>query len=221
VIQMRGGEMLLTGMEPRHRRPSPSGSKERGLDWCGWRAFPTRSHMTHFLNVWREIVVAVEGGGRCRHDKKVTMDAAVYLRGLDPAWLLRTHRKDMPHDWRPDIESDSVGHTVIRVYPYLWSARRRCTSPLTGDDVLLGVADGRTFTSHLLAQCLPCCCERTNRLWHLNIAPHMRAGWRFGRTGWPLLMGHAGRSVPCMDSALEAIPSTRIPFTVHVARDFS
>jgi len=81
VIQMRGGEMLLTGMEPRTGDLTLRLEEARpGL--VRWRAISDTSHMTHFL-MWREIVVqwqAVDAG-----TTRVTWTLR-YLRGLDPAW---------------------------------------------------------------------------------------------------------------------------------------
>jgi len=81
VIQIRGGEMLLSGMEPRTGDLTLKLEEARsGL--VRWRAISDTSHMTHFL-MWREIVVQWQ-----------TVDATTtrvtwtlrYLRGLDPAW---------------------------------------------------------------------------------------------------------------------------------------
>jgi hypothetical protein len=81
VIQMRGGEMLLSGMEPRTGDLTLRLEEARpGL--VRWRAISDTSHMTHFL-MWREIVVqwqAVDAS-----TTKVTWTLR-YLRGLDPAW---------------------------------------------------------------------------------------------------------------------------------------
>lgn len=81
VIRMRGGEMLLTGMEPRAGDLTLRLEEARpGL--VRWRAISDTSHMTHFLT-WREIVVqwqAVDAG-----TTRVTWTLR-YLRGLDPAW---------------------------------------------------------------------------------------------------------------------------------------
>jgi hypothetical protein len=81
VIQMRGGEMLLSGMEPRTGDLVLRLEEARpGL--VRWRAVSDTSHMTHFL-MWREIVVqwqAVDAG-----TTRVTWTLQ-YRRGLDPAW---------------------------------------------------------------------------------------------------------------------------------------
>jgi hypothetical protein len=81
VIQMRGGEMLLTGMEPRMGNLTLRLEEARpGL--VRWRAISDTSHMTHFL-IWREIEVqwhAVDAS-----TTRVTWTLR-YLRGLDPAW---------------------------------------------------------------------------------------------------------------------------------------
>jgi hypothetical protein len=81
VIQMRGGEMLLTGREPRTGDLTLTLEEARpGL--VRWRAISDTSHMTHFL-MWREIVVqwqAVDAS-----TTRVTWTLR-YLRGLDPAW---------------------------------------------------------------------------------------------------------------------------------------
>lgn len=81
VIQMRGGEMLLNGMEPR------TGDlilrlEEARPGVIRWRALSDTSHMTHFLT-WRESVVqwqAVDAS-----TTRVTWTLR-YRRGLDPAW---------------------------------------------------------------------------------------------------------------------------------------
>jgi hypothetical protein len=81
VIQMRGGEMLLTGVEPGTGDLTLELEEARpGL--VRWRAISDTSHMTHFL-MWREIVVqwqAVDAS-----TTRVTWTLR-YLRGLDPAW---------------------------------------------------------------------------------------------------------------------------------------
>jgi hypothetical protein len=81
AIQMRGGEMLLTGMEPRTGDLTLRLEESRpGL--VRWRAVSDTSHMTHFL-MWRQIVVqwqAVDAS-----TTRVTWTLR-YLRGLDPAW---------------------------------------------------------------------------------------------------------------------------------------
>ena len=81
VIELRGGEMRLNGMEPR------TGDLvlelvESTPGRVRWRAVSDTSHMTHFLT-WREVVVewTAAGGGRT----EVTWTLR-YDRGLDPAW---------------------------------------------------------------------------------------------------------------------------------------
>jgi hypothetical protein len=81
VIQMRGGEMLLSGMEPRTGDLTLRLEQARpGL--VRWHAVSDTSHMTHFL-MWRDIVVqwqAVDAS-----TTRVTWTLR-YARGLDPAW---------------------------------------------------------------------------------------------------------------------------------------
>jgi hypothetical protein len=81
VIQLRGGEMRLNGMEPRpgdlilelvETRP--------GL--VRWRVVSDSSHMTHFL-LWRDVIVQFEPVDE--HTTRVTWTLQ-YRRGLDPAW---------------------------------------------------------------------------------------------------------------------------------------
>jgi hypothetical protein len=81
VIQVRGGEMRLNGMEAR------AGDlildlEEARPGMARWRAVSDTSHMTHFLN-WRESVVRWEAVDA--HTTKVTWTLR-YDRGLDPAW---------------------------------------------------------------------------------------------------------------------------------------
>jgi hypothetical protein len=81
VIEMRGGEMLLNGMEPR------TGDLTLALEESvpgriRWRAVSDTSHMTHFL-WWREIVV--EWSAVDRNTTRVSWTLR-YQRGLDPAW---------------------------------------------------------------------------------------------------------------------------------------
>jgi len=81
VIQLRGGEMRLNGMEPR------TGDLVLALEEARpgvvrWRAVTDSSHMTHFLT-WREIIVRwepIDG-----YSTRVTWTLR-YRRGLDPAW---------------------------------------------------------------------------------------------------------------------------------------
>jgi hypothetical protein len=81
VVQMRGGEMLLSGMEARTGDLTLElEANEPGL--VRWRTVSDTSHMTHFL-MWRESVVqwhAVDA-----HTTLVTWTLR-YERGLDPAW---------------------------------------------------------------------------------------------------------------------------------------
>jgi hypothetical protein len=81
VIEMRGGEMLLNGAEPR------TGDLTLALEEARpgrvrWRAVSDTSHMTHFL-AWREIVIEWHPV-----DEKTTRVSLTlrYRRGLDPAW---------------------------------------------------------------------------------------------------------------------------------------
>jgi hypothetical protein len=81
VIEVRGGEMHLDGMEPR------TGDLILELDEARpgvvrWRAVSDGSHMTHFL-AWREAVV--EWQPIDAQTTKVTWTLR-YRRGLDPAW---------------------------------------------------------------------------------------------------------------------------------------
>ncbi len=78
---MRGGERLLTGLEPRTGDLTLVLEEARpGL--VRWRAISDTSHMTHFL-AWREIVVESEAVDAST--TRVTWTLR-YLRGLDPAW---------------------------------------------------------------------------------------------------------------------------------------
>lgn len=81
VIELRGGEMRLNGMEPR------TGDLVLALEdsrpgFVRWRAVSDSSHMTHFLS-WRESVVTWEPVDA--ETSKVTWTLR-YERGLDPAW---------------------------------------------------------------------------------------------------------------------------------------
>jgi hypothetical protein len=81
VIQLRGGEMRLNGMEPR------SGDLTLALEdarpgLVRWRAVSDSSHMTHFLT-WRGSAVTWEPVNA--ETSKVTWTLR-YQRGLDPAW---------------------------------------------------------------------------------------------------------------------------------------
>jgi hypothetical protein len=81
IITMRGGEMLLSGMEPRTGDLTLTLEESRpGL--VRWRAISDTSHMTHFLQ-WRDIVVRWEPVDAAT--TRVTW-AIGYQRGLDPAW---------------------------------------------------------------------------------------------------------------------------------------
>jgi hypothetical protein len=81
VIEMRGGELLLTGMEPRTGDLTLALEEARpGL--VRWRVVSDTSHMTHFLQ-WREVVV--EWKAVDATTTRVTWTLR-YLRGLDPAW---------------------------------------------------------------------------------------------------------------------------------------
>jgi hypothetical protein len=81
VIQLRGGEMRLNGMEPRTGDLILELEEARpGL--VRWRAVSDTSHMTHFL-LWREVIVQWEPVDA--HTTKVTWTLR-YRRGLDPSW---------------------------------------------------------------------------------------------------------------------------------------
>jgi hypothetical protein len=81
TIAMRGGEMLLSGLEPRQGDLTLALEESRpGM--VRWRAVSDTSHMTHFLR-WREIVVHWEAAGS--NATRVTWTLR-YQRGLDPAW---------------------------------------------------------------------------------------------------------------------------------------
>jgi len=81
VIELRGGEMRLDGMEPRTGDLVLELEEERpGL--MRWRAVSDGSHMTHFLD-WREAVV--EWTPIDARRTKVTWTLR-YRRGLDPSW---------------------------------------------------------------------------------------------------------------------------------------
>jgi hypothetical protein len=81
VIELRGGEMRLNGMEPR------TGDlvlelQESRPGRIHWRAVSDTSHMTHFLT-WREVVVEWTAVDERRTQVTWTLR---YERGLDPAW---------------------------------------------------------------------------------------------------------------------------------------
>jgi hypothetical protein len=81
VVQLRGGEMRLNGMEPR------TGDlilelEEAQPGLVRWRAVSDTSHMTHFLT-WRDVTVRWESVDAST--TKVTWTLR-YRRGLDPAW---------------------------------------------------------------------------------------------------------------------------------------
>jgi hypothetical protein len=81
VIQFRGGEMRLDGMEPRAGDLILQLEEARpGL--VRWRAVTDDSHMTHFLT-WREATVQWEALDPST--TRVTWTLR-YRRGLDPAW---------------------------------------------------------------------------------------------------------------------------------------
>ena len=81
VIQMRGGERLLTGMEPRAGDLTLKLEESRsGL--VRWSAVSDTSHMTHFL-MWEEAVVQWQAVSA--YTTRVTWTLR-YRRGLDPAW---------------------------------------------------------------------------------------------------------------------------------------
>ena len=81
VIELRGGEMRLNGMEPR------TGDlvlelAESTPGRVRWRAVSDTSHMTHFLT-WREVLVEWTPVDTERTEVTWTLQ---YDRGLDPAW---------------------------------------------------------------------------------------------------------------------------------------
>jgi hypothetical protein len=81
VIQVRGGEMRINGMEPRTGELILTLEESRP-GFVRWRAASDTSHMTHFL-LWRDVVVRwdpVDAG-----NTTVTWTLG-YERGLDPAW---------------------------------------------------------------------------------------------------------------------------------------
>ena len=81
VIQMRGGEMLLNGMEPRTGDLTLRLEESRpGL--VRWHVLSDTSHMTHFL-LWRDIAVHYEPLDA--NTTRVTWTIR-YLRALDPEW---------------------------------------------------------------------------------------------------------------------------------------
>ena len=81
VIELRGGEMRLNGMEARTGNLVLELEEARpGL--VRWRAVSDSSHMTHFL-MWREIIVQWEPVDA--NKTRVTWTLR-YRRGLDPAW---------------------------------------------------------------------------------------------------------------------------------------
>jgi hypothetical protein len=81
VIRFRGGEMGITGVEPR------TGDlvlilEERRPGYLRWRAFSDTSHVTHFLR-WREIIAEWSPAGFGTSQVTWTIR---YERSLDPAW---------------------------------------------------------------------------------------------------------------------------------------
>jgi hypothetical protein len=81
VIQFRGGEMYLNGMEPR-TGDLVLALEETRPGFVRWRAVSDSSHMTHFLS-WREVSVQYEPVDDA--STRVTWTVR-YDRGLDPAW---------------------------------------------------------------------------------------------------------------------------------------
>jgi hypothetical protein len=81
VVQLRGGEMRLNGMEPRTGDLILELEEARpGL--VRWRAVSDSSHITHFLT-WRDVTVRWESIDAST--TRVTWTLR-YRRGLDPAW---------------------------------------------------------------------------------------------------------------------------------------
>jgi hypothetical protein len=81
VIQLRGGEMRLNGLEPRTGELILE-LEEARPGFVRWRAVSDSSHMTHFLT-WRDVVVTWEP--LSAETSTVTWTLR-YQRGLDPAW---------------------------------------------------------------------------------------------------------------------------------------
>jgi hypothetical protein len=81
IIRMRGGEMGLSGMEPR-AGDLVLDRDTRGTNFVSWRAVSDDSHMTHFLNWERS---RVEWQAIDAQTTRVTWTLS-YRRGLDPAW---------------------------------------------------------------------------------------------------------------------------------------
>jgi hypothetical protein len=81
VIRMRGGEMLINGMEPM-AGDLVLALEEARPGMLRWRAISDSSHMTHFLN-WRESIVRWEPIDA--ETTRVTWTLN-YRRGLDPSW---------------------------------------------------------------------------------------------------------------------------------------
>jgi hypothetical protein len=81
VIRMRGGEMLINGMEPR-AGDLVLALEEARPGMLRWRAISDSSHMTHFLN-WRESIVRWEPIDAQTTRVTWTLN---YRRGLDPSW---------------------------------------------------------------------------------------------------------------------------------------
>jgi hypothetical protein len=81
VIQMRGGEMLLNGMEPR-TGDLVLEMVESSPGTIRWRAVSDNSHMTHFLR-WQEAEMRIDAV-----DASTTRITCIlrYERALDPAW---------------------------------------------------------------------------------------------------------------------------------------
>jgi len=81
VIQVRGGEMRLDGMEPRTGELTLTLEDARP-GRVRWRAVSDTSHTTHFLD-WRESIVEWEAIDA--QTTRVTW-TLTYRRGLDPSW---------------------------------------------------------------------------------------------------------------------------------------
>ena len=81
VIRMRGGEMLINGMEPRTGELVLA-LEEARPGMLRWRAVSDSSHMTHYLN-WRESIVQWEPIDPQHTRVTWTLN---YRRGLDPSW---------------------------------------------------------------------------------------------------------------------------------------
>jgi hypothetical protein len=81
IINFRGGEMRLDGIEARSGDLTLELAEARP-GFVRWRAVSDTSHMTHFLN-WGDVTVEWEPAGDGTTRVTWTLE---YRRGLDPAW---------------------------------------------------------------------------------------------------------------------------------------